>query len=142
MDLHSSRSLTYVPNQNASLFLRESDKFSSSSSSPLQGLRIPLFQLLALFVPSRLLPTTHTAVHTVLLETLRYGGLILTLPRLIGDEWRWPDVWVQWEAFNASAWFGLGWGIGEVAVGIWQGAVPSSSTSFDLRYLPLMYHPR
>jgi hypothetical protein len=88
-----------------------------------QSLRIPLFQLLALVLPGRLLPSAHTALHTLALETVRFGALIIVVPRLEGeDRWRWPDVWRQWPAFAGSVWFGLGWAVGEVAVGIWQGA--------------------
>lgn len=63
-------------------------------------------------------------MHTLALETLRFGALVLVVPRLGGDDpaWRWPDVWEQWAPFAGTAWFGLGWGVGEVCVGIWQGA--------------------
>ena len=110
-----------------------------------QSLRIPLFQLLALVLPGRLLPSAHTALHTLALETVRFGALILVVPRLEGeDRWRWPDVWRQWPAFAGSVWFGLGWAVGEVAVGIWQGAffLPASQLPLlvDRRRKPLT-HP-
>jgi hypothetical protein len=96
----------------------------------LQSLRVPIYTGVAL-LPLR--PTSitvlHTCLHTLALECLRFVAISIIVPRLstTDDGWppsqeAYPTVWEQWPSFAASYWTGIGWALGEVAVGTWQSA--------------------
>lgn len=79
-----------------------------------------------------------TALHTLSLELIRFASIVIVIPSLKphphphgdggdGNESVYPDVWLQWQSFGAAYWLGLGWALGEVGIGVWQGSLTSSS---------------